>query len=169
MTSHQSHESGISPHRPHGEGEVLWVAGDTCTLKVTSEQTAGRLLIFEASTPPGGGPPPHVHAVDAETYFILDGEYQVTLGEETVTARERDLVFIPPGVLHTYANRTADAARMLTIFTPGGFEGYFRAVGQSAVAGHAAPPVGPEDIARFVAHADAFGIALPTLTVGRPG
>jgi quercetin dioxygenase-like cupin family protein len=137
-------------------------------MKVTGEHTGGRLFIFEASTPPSGGPPPHVHADEAETYFILEGEYEVTLENRTVQARAGDLVFIPAGVLHTYANHTATPARMLTIFAPGGFEGYFRAVGHPAVPGETAPPVRPEDIARFIAHSEAFGIALPTL-IAQPG
>jgi quercetin dioxygenase-like cupin family protein len=169
MTSHSSHAATEGRHCPRSEGEALWVAGDTCTLKLTSEHTAGRLLIFEASTPPGGGPPPHVHVDEAETYVILDGEYQVTLGERTVDAHSGDIVFIPPGLLHTYANRTDTSGRMLTIFAPGGFEGYFRAVGQPATPGQPAPPVGPDDIARFLTHAGAFGISLPTLTPSPAG
>src|SRR5579862_2348545 len=139
MMSRSSHATEHATHRRRADGEAIWVAGDTCTLKLTGHETAGRLLIFEASTPPAGGPPPHVHVNDAETYFVLEGEYQVTLDEETLTARAGDLVFIPPGVLHTYANRTHAAARMLTIFAPAGFEGYFRAVGQPARAGEPAP------------------------------
>jgi mannose-6-phosphate isomerase-like protein (cupin superfamily) len=158
-----SRESGSPTYRHRNDGEAIWVARDTCTLKVTGEETAGRLLIFEASTPPAGGPPPHIHHAEAETYFILEGEYEVMLDERTLTAHEGDLVFIPPGVLHTYANRTQVPSRMLTIFTPAGFEGYLRAVGQPARLGEPAPSVGPEDIARFLAHADTFGIALPTL------
>jgi quercetin dioxygenase-like cupin family protein len=169
MTSHSSHQTADGTYCRHGDGEALWVAGDTCTLKLTSEHTAGRLLIFEASTPPGGGPPPHMHVDEAETYVILDGEYQVTLGTRTMDAHAGDIVFIPPGVLHTYANRTDTAARMLTIFAPSGFEGYLRAVGQPASPGEAAPPVGPDDIARFLAHADAFGIMLPTLAASPAG
>ncbi len=44
-----------------GDGERIWIVGDTMTLKATGESTGGSLTLLENLTAPGGGPPPHVH------------------------------------------------------------------------------------------------------------
>lgn len=48
-------------HVPLGEGESVWVVGDTYTFKAVSEDTGGTYMLFEASIPPQSGPPPHIH------------------------------------------------------------------------------------------------------------
>lgn len=44
--------------RPHtaapGEGESVWVVGDSITLRLTSEDTGGACSLFEGTIPPGG-------------------------------------------------------------------------------------------------------------------
>ena len=41
-----------------GEGERIWIVGDTMTLKATGESTNGGLVLLDNLTAPGGGPPP---------------------------------------------------------------------------------------------------------------
>ena len=44
--------------RPHtaapGEGESVWLVGDSITLRLTSEDTGGAFSLFEGTIPPGG-------------------------------------------------------------------------------------------------------------------
>ncbi len=44
--------------RPHtaapGEGESVWVVGDSITLRLTSEDTGGAISLLEGTIPPGG-------------------------------------------------------------------------------------------------------------------
>lgn len=69
------------------------------------------------------GPPLHVHDFD-ETFYLLDGELTVQLGETTFPARAGELVFAPRGVPHTLANLGGAPARYLLVCTPAGFERY---------------------------------------------
>ena len=40
-----------------GDGERIWIVGDTMTLKATGDSTGGSLVLLENLTAPGGGPP----------------------------------------------------------------------------------------------------------------
>jgi quercetin dioxygenase-like cupin family protein len=51
---------------------------------------------------PGGGMPLHTNRVEHEQY-VLRGRASVRIGDETVTVRADDVVFIPAGVPHAYA------------------------------------------------------------------
>jgi mannose-6-phosphate isomerase-like protein (cupin superfamily) len=53
---------------------------------------------MEALVRPGGGPPPHIHTRADETYYLLAGQIEVLLGEETIVAGPNDFVNIPPAV-----------------------------------------------------------------------
>jgi hypothetical protein len=40
-----------------GDGERIWIVGDTMTFKATAASTGGSLMLVENLTAPGGGPP----------------------------------------------------------------------------------------------------------------
>ena len=145
-------------HVPAGEGEKLWVVGDTYTLKATHETTGGVLGLIEASVPAGGGPPPHVHDREDEAYYLLEGELEVQDGDRTFLAGPGSFVFISRGTLHRFRNVGFGHARMLVLFTPAGFEEFFAAVGRPARPGEPAPPLDDDEIARTCELAPRFGM-----------
>jgi mannose-6-phosphate isomerase-like protein (cupin superfamily) len=151
-------------HVEPGLGEAWWVVGDTYTFKVTGDDTGGALAFFEASVPPQGGPPPHIHGREDEFYYLLNGALQVRDGDRLFTAEPGSFVFVPRGRLHCFRNDSHVPARMLIGITPAGFEKFFFAVGQRAVPGQEAPPLGPEEMARSLDLAPRFGmeVQLPT-------
>jgi len=53
---------------------------------------------------PGSEVPKHVHNNEEQTYIILDGEGEVTLGEEKFYITNGYAVFIPAGVDHSIRN-----------------------------------------------------------------
>jgi mannose-6-phosphate isomerase-like protein (cupin superfamily) len=145
-------------HMPAGTGPALWIPEDTTgptpsvkatyTIKATAESTNGALAFVEASVPPGGGPPPHVHQASDEAYYVLGGQLDVLDGDRTLSVGAGDFVFIPRGTLHRFKNVGVDAVRMLFLFTPAGFEGLFFEMGLPARPGEPAPFVDSEDIRR---------------------
>jgi quercetin dioxygenase-like cupin family protein len=60
--------------REPGEGKVIAVVGDVYRFLATGEETDGRYAMFEAVVSPGGGPPPHIHSREEESFYVLDGE-----------------------------------------------------------------------------------------------
>jgi quercetin dioxygenase-like cupin family protein len=145
---------GLQP----GEGRRLWVVGDTMTFKATTETTGGSLMAVEVLAGPGGGPPPHVHANEDEFWFVLEGEFEIMLGAETIRATPGSFAFAPRGTRHSFRNAMDTPSRVLIMFTPGGFEGFFFEAGLPVVDGEAAPPLGPQEIERSRASAIRHGM-----------
>ena len=68
----------------------IGLVGDTYTILVAGEDTAGKYTLIDMHVPPGGGPPPHRHDFE-EMFTVLDGEVEVTFrGETLVGPRRRD-------------------------------------------------------------------------------
>ena len=140
-----------------GEGPATWLVGDTYTAKATTESTGGAFALVEASVPPGGGPPPHLHTREDEAFYLLDGELRVTAAGESTLLRAGDFVYLPRGIVHSFTNPSVTPARTLILITPGGFEKYFQEVGIPARAGATAPPFDPADFARLAEATQRYG------------
>ena len=63
------------------EGRTIAVVGDLYRFLATGDETNGKYAMLEAIVPPGGGPPPHTHSREVESFFILEGEITFTVGE----------------------------------------------------------------------------------------
>ncbi|MDI3422099.1 quercetin 2,3-dioxygenase [Streptomyces luteolus] len=125
---------------PAGGGESRWVFGDKYTFKADAETTGGAFSLLEAHVPAEAGPPPHVHEHSDEAFYLLEGAVQFTDGEEVHTVEQGGFIFVPRGSVHGFKNLGPEPAKMLAWFTPGGTEGFFKALGVPAVEG--APPPG---------------------------
>lgn len=131
-------------HVPAGEGPAKWFSGDVYTVKLEAKATNGTVGLIEASVPPGGGPPPHIHNHADETFYLLNGELEFLEGERTFTARTGDLVFVPRGATHRFLNTGIRTATMLFFYTPGGPEGLFLEGGDDPKPGVQVEPWGPD-------------------------
>jgi quercetin dioxygenase-like cupin family protein len=131
-----------------GEGRRLWIVGDTMTFKATAAQTGGSMTAVEVLAAPGGGPPPHVHASEDEMWFVLDGEFEILHGDQTLRLTAGGFAFVPRGTLHRFENVSDRPARVLIVFTPGGFDGFFFEAGLPVVEGKTPPALGPHEIER---------------------
>lgn len=143
-------------HLGPGEGRVLRApGGELVTCKVAPEQTGGAYSIFEASSRPGGGPPPHVQHWEDECFYILEGEFEFLLENERSTLGMGSIVYVPKGTLHTHTNVGKGAGRLLVSQTPGGtHERFCEAVGEAQV-------TDGRDIAKVAAE---YGIEIVTQT-----
>ena len=77
-----------------------------------AEQTAG-LAVFDA----GKGNVEHVHPNCEEIVYVLDGEVQHTLGEQSTRLRAGDLIVVPRGVPHRLLNDGASPVRAYIVFS----------------------------------------------------
>lgn len=146
-----------------GEGRAVHMSGDTYTFKAVGETSDGMLTLFEAIIPPGGGPPPHIHHREIEYYYVLEGALEITDGDQTFTAPPGTFVTIPKGVLHRFKNAGAEPAKMLLLFTPGGIEGMFFAIGKPATPGSSASPPDAAEVARVLSAGPEYGMEVPAL------
>jgi quercetin dioxygenase-like cupin family protein len=102
---------------------------------------------------PGGGVDPHFHQRHSDSFFVLDGELEIHLGERTVKAVPGTFALAPPGVVHYFRNVGDVPARALNLHTPGGFAEYRRELEELRARG-----VEPDD-AFFERH-DIFDVKL---------
>lgn len=124
---------------PTGQGVSKWFFGDTYTMKATRSQTGGRLGIGEAIVPPGGGPTPHAHAYEDESFYVLEGELEFLDGDKTLVMGPGDFVYVPRGHKHRFTNITENNTKMLFFYTPGGPEELFVDAGDDVIAGEQPP------------------------------
>ena len=106
--------------------ESYWGPGNRTTFLVTGEQSGGSLFVFDLLVTPGGGPLPHRHMKEDETFVVYDGSVEFVSDGVARIVGPGEAAFIPRGVIHTYRNLTDADVSMLTIFTPAGMEGWFR-------------------------------------------
>lgn len=113
--------------------EVWNVLGTTMLCKIASEETGGAYSVLDNVVGPQGGPPPHRHENEDEVFYVLEGEFEINYGGQTVVARKGDVVAVGKGVTHSFRNVGAGEGRLLVTITPGGFERFFEEVSREQI------------------------------------
>ena len=124
---------------------------------LTGADTGGAFFLADVLVPPGGGPPPHIHDREDETFYLLQGTMTAQVGDQTVYASEGDCIHLPRGIAHSFRNTGKENLRMLVTATPAGIEKYFEEAFYPAVEGQEPPPATPELIGRLMAAAARHG------------
>ena len=167
MTNLQSTTSTAGHAIAGGEGERLWIVGDTMTLKATGKTSGGQLVLLENLTAPGGGPPPHVHTREDEFFHVLDGTFEIRIGDELHRVGPGGFAYVPRGTIHNFRNTADTPSRILIGFSPAGMEGFFREAGRPALDDGSAPAMDEDEIARTMAAAPRYGLELASGDAGR--
>ncbi len=108
------------------EGQILEAFGDKVQVKLSGEETNGVFVLGFATTPPGHGPPPHIHHREDELFIIVSGSFRF-LGENgwSEPVGPGGVVYTPRGVRHTFQNAGNEPGRHYVMATPSGFERFF--------------------------------------------
>ena len=110
---------------------------------VEAAQLDGAAAIFEFSVPAGARVPvPHSHDAYEETIYGVEGVLTWTIEGDARDVAAGEVLVIPRGAVHGFANPGSVDAKALAVVTPGllGPE-YFREVGEAVAAGNL-PEVG---------------------------
>lgn len=148
--------------KDEGVTDLWWPYGPCVgryTIETGAEQTGGRRVQMLVRDARGAAPPRHVHYDSDETFYVIEGELTVVVGDERVEAKAGDVVFGPRGVPHAWVVTSERIEMLLTCGPAGregpfgsGMEGFFREVAVPVVAGQAPPtptmPADPEEFAR---------------------
>jgi quercetin dioxygenase-like cupin family protein len=140
-------------HTPSEGGRNLNVLGIPMTIRVHGRDTGGTVSVVESRDLPGGGPPPHSHQREDETFQVIEGEYEWTVDGKTFVAGQGATIFAPRGVPHTYRYLGQAPGRLLCVITPAGFEGFFEEIG-------ALSPQQQQNIPRVMEIAGRFGLEI---------
>ncbi|MCA1840962.1 MAG: cupin domain-containing protein [Actinomycetota bacterium] len=118
--------------------------GALVTIKFGSDATNGSFCVFESRRSQGDtrGPGIHAHPGFDEVFYVLEGEYEITIDGDQVLAIPGTAVFVPRSHFHTFAATGRAESKMLHFVTPGGFEHYFEDSMASSQPGAAASKYG---------------------------
>ena len=119
-------------------------------LRATAETTGGALTVFEELAPMLDTPL-HVHEKEDELFYVVSGEHVVTRDDEEFELGPGDAIFLPRGVPHAQRRVVQGEGHQLVVCAPGGFEVFFRMLGEA----HRAGTLGNE---AYVAASEAAGI-----------
>ena len=131
----------IALHRD--EGKSIWMLGGLLTFKATGAETDGRFSLIEVQNAPGGGSPPHIHHGEDEFFYILEGEVEVTIGDQKILGKPGSFVFAPRDIPHQFTAVGSQNARLLIGLTPAGLEKFFQEIGEPAPSLTIPPQVAP--------------------------
>jgi quercetin dioxygenase-like cupin family protein len=124
-------------------------------IRIHGRDTGGVVSAVESHDVPGGGPPPHIHHREDETFQVLEGDYEWNVGGETFVAGKGTTIFAPRGIPHTCRYLGQKPGRLMCVITPAGFEGFFEEIG-------AMTPQQQQEIPLVMAAAKRFGLEILT-------
>src|SRR5215471_18209747 len=102
-----------------------WYMGILLTDLAEKKDTNGAFSLLEATLAPGNEPPPHVHSREDELFYVLEGEFDIYVGEEAFNVSKGECIFLPKFKPHAFVIRSL-RLRVLILYTPGGVEEAFR-------------------------------------------
>ncbi|HVU07413.1 MAG TPA: cupin domain-containing protein [Verrucomicrobiae bacterium] len=135
---------------PPNGGKKVNVLGIPIAIRIHGRDTGGTLAVVE-SHEVSGGPPPHIHHREDETFQVLEGKYEFTVGDKTIYATPGTTLFAPRGIPHTYRHVGETHGKLLTVITPAGFERFFEEI-------DALTPQQQQGIPRVLEIAKKFGL-----------
>jgi len=120
-----------------GKGDSVSLRGTEVMFKVKSDQAEGASCT-EWVAAPGFDTGLHVHERLEETWYVIDGELEFHVGDDTFSAGSGACVFVPPHVPHAFANRSQAPAKFLLMMSPPTHDRYF--VELAEILGRSGPP-----------------------------
>ena len=151
------HKAPSIRHQPRAKRYYFDVGlGSVC---LSGTDTGGAYCLLEVSLAPGMAVPRHTHTREDEVYFVLAGELEVTVGDETFVLQPGDTLLAPRDIPHKLRNSGNTTNDYLLVFSPSGFEEFIMATAvpapEDAVAPTEPPAVGVENVHKLAA---SFGI-----------
>jgi quercetin dioxygenase-like cupin family protein len=111
-----------------GAGESHQLLTHTLVWKTTTEDTNGRYAMFEITDTTGGSAPVHSHPWE-ETFYILEGELEIQIGNRREIIGAGAVAHIPANAVHAFTI-VSPVARSLIVVSPAVAEGFYREVGE---------------------------------------
>src|SRR6516164_3691108 len=131
-------------HQPRGKRYYFDVGlGSVC---LSGTDTGGAYCLLEVSLAPRMAVPRHTHTREDEVYFVLAGELQATVGDETFVLQPGDTLLAPRDIPHELRNSGNTTNHYLLVFSPSGFEEFVMATAVAAP-DHAVAPTEPPAVA----------------------
>lgn len=112
------------------DGELVYVGRDPVRIKISPKGGRRRFAMITQDVSPGTSIPVHLHEREDEVIFIQSGSGEAELGDQRVTLAAGSALYVPQGTWHGGRNTGSAILRWIAIYSPSGFEGYFREIGR---------------------------------------
>jgi mannose-6-phosphate isomerase-like protein (cupin superfamily) len=144
--------------------KVYYFLGVRLKVLLSSADTGGQFSLVEGVMPPGGDGGLHIHLNEDESMYLLEGELEVTVGQDVFTLKPGQSYFAPRGIPQRLRNTGSVPSRSLMIMSPSTFDAFLALAG-IPVEDEAAPPPpanppSPEQIQHLLGLAQQFGIQI---------
>ena len=93
-------------------GNKVNILGIPMVIRIHGRDTGGVVSAVESHDVPGGGPPPHIHHREDETFQVLEGEYEWTVGGKTFIAKKGATIFAPRCMKRRLGRGNADSLQI---------------------------------------------------------
>ena len=115
--------------RLHGHIKLKEVNQNILDVKISGSDTDGGFAMFEqTSLSPGKGTPLHVHHLQDEVFYVVEGNYFFQVGEDKFHLAAGDSIFMPMKVPHAWT-QVSEKGKMIVLFEPAGkMENFFTTV-----------------------------------------
>jgi quercetin dioxygenase-like cupin family protein len=139
------------------EDGVIWFLGLPTALRATGETTNGAFGLIEHWTmPPGFASPYHMHHLEDEAFYVLEGRVAFVCDGKWFRAEAGAYVFGPREIPHGFRIEGATPARMLLLCAPAGFEQFVLEMSEPAPNLRLPPPA--PDMAKLMGLAQKYRI-----------
>lgn len=131
------------------------VFGEPVEILVSGEMTGGLSTTLVQTSPPGGGPPPHVHLNEDETFYVVEGEFELLKDGEWVKCPAGSSCHAMRGSVHTFRNSGKTEGKMLVFASPAGLDRYLEEISVLQM---------PQDAPKLIEVSERYGISFPGLS-----
>lgn len=139
-----------------------WYIGHLMSILISKQQTNGAFSLIHGYEIQGLEPPPHIHTREDESFYLISGEIEFTVGDMLLNAKAGDWVFLPRNIKHSFQVKS-EKSEVLIHLSPGGFEDYFIEMSEPAKEMVIPPrPDGPPDVQKIIETASKYGIVFPS-------
>lgn len=111
-----------------GQGKTVELGHIQMRLLAPSSATDGTFGAAEFRGSEGPWTIPHVHERLEESFYVLEGAFTFTFGEDTIEAEPGAFILVPRGTPHVL-RAGPDGGALLVVWTPGGLEQMFLELG----------------------------------------
>jgi quercetin dioxygenase-like cupin family protein len=106
--------------RIHGHIKLKGVNSNVLDVKISGSDTNGDLAIFEqTSLSQGKGTPLHIHHLQDEIFYVLEGSYYFQVGDQKFSLSKGESIFLPRKVPHAWT-QVSEIGKMNVIMQPAG-------------------------------------------------
>lgn len=144
-------------------GNTRAIPGAVFNFLSMGHETDGRQALIRIIVSRGAEPPAHTHSREDESYYILKGSIQYTVGDDVLTVHEGEYIYLPKDVPHKFLVLTPNA-EVLMWMSPAGLDQWFWDNSVPAPDGNPLPiPQGPPPahvIEHFVNSLREYGVEM---------